>query len=225
MHNFFWVFETMKTTKTAFFLLLFFLLAIPRGAFAQGEFLDLDSFGGSSDSGFLSGDYVSSAPSDSASGGDLLATASGYLAGSGGDTAGELAGGMAGDLTTSVVSGMVGGGFQGEILGGLAGDLVSDWVGDQASTWVSGQISELTGSDMFGDFLGDLLSVPEISSLQETLNGMASSMQSAIVTPNIPHYRILWMFSGESAIDEVKSLFSGNYSNLQEGLENLKQMF
>lgn len=224
MHNFFWGFETMKTAKTALFLFLFFLLAVPQVTFAQGEFLDLDSFGGSSDSGFLSGDYVSSSPG-SGSGSDLVATASGYLAGSAGESAGDLAGGMAGDLTSTMVGNMVGGGFQGEIIGGLAGDFVSDWVGDQVGSWASGQISDLTSSEMFGDFLGDLLSVPEISSLQETLNGMASSMQSAIVTPNIPHYRILWMFSGESVFDEIKSLFSGNYSNLEEGLENLKQMF
>ena len=50
-------------------------------------------------------------------------------------------------------------------------------------------------------------------------------MQGALIGPNIPHYRILWMFSGESVVDEVKSLFNGDFSNLEEGLDNLKQMF
>ena len=109
-----------------------------------------------------------------------------------------------------------GGGILGDMLGSAAGDLVSDWAGDA--------IGDLLGDSM-GDLVGDLLSIPEIKSIQETLGGMASSFKGALISPNLPYYRVLWMFSGESVVNEVKSLFSGDYSNIEEGIGNLKEMF
>ena len=131
----------------------------------------------------------------------------------------ELSGSGSGILSGDSVSAPHDSASSGDLVSSVAdsiaskgGDLVGDAVGDFAN-------------DMFGDMLGDLLSIPEIGSIQETLNGLASSMQGALIGPNIPHYRILWMFSGESVVDEVKSLFNGDFSNIEEGLDNLKQMF
>ena len=198
----------MKTTKALLILFLFLLFAFPQAAFAQGEFLDLsDISGGSSDSGFLSGDFVSSSQdSDLAGGlGDALTDA---ISSAGGDLAGDLAG--------DAVSNAVGGGILGDMLGSAAGDLVSDWAGDA--------LGDLMG-DTMGDLVGDLLSISEIKSIQETFSGMASSFKGALISPNLPYYRVLWMFSGESVVNEVKSLFSGDYSNIEEGLGKLKEMF
>ena len=203
-----------KTAKTILFLLLMLLLAAPRAAFAQGEFVDLAELSGAG-SGILSGDSVS-APHESASSGDLVSSVADSIASKGGDLVGDAAGDFAGDMTSDLVGGMLGGGMLGDMAGDYAGDLVSDLVGDAVGDFAN---------DMFGDMLGDLLSIPEIGSIQETLNGLASSMQGALIGPNIPHYRILWMFSGESVVDEVKSLFNGDFSNIEEGLDNLKQMF
>ena len=198
---------TMKTTKTVLVLFLLLLFAFPRPVFAQGEFLDLSDIGGASDSGFLSGDLVAS-PQDSG-GGDLGSSISDAIFSTGGDLAGDMAGDM--------VSSAVGGGFLGDMLG----DAASGWVGDL----VTDSLGDAFGDSLSGIFNDAISSIPEIRNIQETLEGMASSMQGAIIGPNIPHYRILWMFSGESVINEVKSIFSGNYSNVEAGLENLKQMF
>ena len=206
MQNYFWEYE-MKNTKTILVLFLLLLFALPRTAFAQGEFLDLSDIGGASDSGFLSGDLVAS-PQDSG-GGDLGSSISDAIFSTGGDLVGDMAGGM--------VSSAVGGGFLGDMLGDAAGG----WVGDL----VTDSLGDAFGDSLSGIFNDAISSIPEIRNIQETLEGMASSMQGAIIGPNIPHYRILWMFSGESVINEVKSIFSGNYSNVEAGLENLKQMF
>ena len=194
MPSCFWGFE-MKTMKTAIVLFLFLLLALPRTAFAQGEILDLSEVSGStSESGFLSGDKVSTIT----------------------DAIGEATGDMAGDMAGSAVSNM--------LMGGVVGDLAGDYVSDLVSGAVGDWASDMAG-DLFGDLAGDLLSVPEISSIIGSLDGMASSMKGAMVGPNIPYYRVLWMFSGESVVNEIKSLFSGDFSNLEEGLNNLKEMF
>lgn len=194
MPSCFWGFE-MKTTKTAFVLFLFLLFALPRTAFAQGEFLDVSEVSGkTSESGFLSGDLVSSIT----------------------DSIGDATGDMAGDMAGSAVENMLMGGVVGDLAGGYVSDFVSDKVGDWAS--------DMAGN-LFGDLAGDLLSAPEISSIIGSLDSMASSLQGAMVGPNIPYYRVLWMFSGESVVNEIKSLFSGDFSNLEEGLNNLKEMF
>ena len=194
MPNFFWGFE-MKTMKTALVLFLFLLLALPRTAFAQGEFLDVSEVSGkTSESGFLSGDKVSSIT----------------------DSIGDAMGDVAGDMAGSAVENMLMGGVVGDLAGDYVTDLVSDAVGDWAS--------DMAGN-LFGDLAADLLSAPEISSIIGSLEGMASNLQGAMVGPNIPYYRVLWMFSGESVVNEVKSLFSGDFSNLEEGLNNLKEMF
>ena len=194
MPSCFWGFE-MKTMKTTIVLFLFLLFALPRAAFAQGEFLDLSEISGSSsESGFLSGDKVSSIT----------------------DAIGGATGDMAGDMAGSAVENMLLGG----VVGDLAGDYVSDLVGDAVGDWAS----DMAG-DLFGDLANDLLSASEISSIIGSLDGMASSLKGAMVGPNIPYYRVLWMFSGESVVNELKSLFSGDFSNLEEGLNNLKEMF
>ena len=208
MQAFFWGCDAMKTKPSFLVLFLFLLFVFPRTAFAQGEFLDLSDIS-SSGSGFLSGDYVSSSPSQDSgladSLGDSLTDA---ISSAGGD--------LAGNVASSAVSGAVGGGLFGDMLGDAAGDWVSDWAGDA--------IGDLMGDSM-GDLVGDILSIPEIKSIQETLGGMASSFKGALVSPNLPYYRVLWMFSGESVINEIDSLFSGDYSNLEEGLNNLKELF
>ena len=209
MQAFFWGCDAMKTTKAFSVLFLFLLLALPRTAFAQGEFLDLSDIS-SSDPGFLSGDFVSSSSSQDSGGfadslGDSLTDA---ISSAGGDLVGNAAG--------SAVSNAVGGGFLGDMLGDAAGDLVSGWASDA--------IGDLMGDSM-GDLVGDLLSISEIKSIQETLSGMASSFKGALIAPNLPYYRVLWMFSGESVVNEVKSLFSGDYSNIEEGIGKLKEMF
>lgn len=208
MRAFFWGCDVMKTAKAFSILFLFLLVAFPRTAFAQGEILDLPDFsGGSSDSGTLSGDLVSSTQNSDFAGdmGDALTDA---VSSAGGDLAGNIAG--------SAVSNAVGGGLLGDMLGDAAGDLVSDWAGDA--------ISDMLG-DSLGDMVGDLLSIPEIGSIQETLGGMASSLKGALVSPNLPYYRVLWMFSGESVVNELKSVFNGDFSNIEEGMSNLKELF
>jgi len=196
----------MKTTKTILFLILFSLLAFPGAAFAQ-ELLDVSDFSdSSSDFGSLSGDLVSSIP-------DAV-----------GEAAGDLAGTLTGDLIDSTLGGamgnVIGGDIMTSLVSGFASDAVSGYVGDAVSGWVGDNASGFLGS-----LAGDMLSLPEINSVIGSLDGIASSMKGAIVGPNIPYYRVLWMFSGESVINEVKSLFSGDYSNLEEGLNNLKDMF
>ena len=200
---------TMKTTKAFLFLILFTLLAFPRTAFAQ-ELLDVSEFSDSSDSGFLSGDLVSSF-ADSASE-------------AAGDAAGDLAGTFTGDLIDSTLGSAMGNIVGGDVVTGM----VSDWASDKVSGWVSDKVSGWV-SDNAGGFLGslagDMLSIPEISNIIGSLDDMASAMKGALVGPNIPYYRVLWMFSGESVINEIDSLFSGDYSNLEEGLGKLKEMF
>ena len=196
----------MNKTKQFFILFLFLLFAFPRKAFAQGEFLDLSDIS-SSDSGFLSGDYVSSSQ-DSGLADSLGDAVTDAISSAGGD--------LAGNVASSAVSNAAGGGFLGDMLGDAAGDLVSDWASDA--------IGDLIGDSM-GDLVGDLLSISEIKSIQETFSGMASSFKGALVSPNLPYYRVLWMFSGESVVNEVKSLFNGDYSNIEEGIGNLKEMF
>ena len=208
MRAFFWGYDAMKTTRAFSVLFLFLLFAFPRAAFAQGEFLDLsDISGSSSDSGFLSGDLVSSTQKSDLAGdlGDALTDA---VSSAGGDLAGNIAG--------SAVSGAVGGGVLGDMLGDAAGDWVSDWASDA--------IGDMLG-DSLGDMVGDLLSIPEIGSIQETISGMASSLKGALVAPNLPYYRVLWMFSGESVVNELKSVFNGDFSNIEEGMSNLKELF
>ena len=196
---------TMKTAKAFLFLILFALLAFPRAAFAQ-ELLDVSEFSDSSDSGFLSGDFVSSF-TDSI--GDSV-----------GDAAGDLASDFVGGLAGSAAENMIGGG----VVGGMVGDWVSDKVGGYVGDAVSGWVSDKAGG-FLGDLAGDMLSIPEISNIIGSLDDIASNLQGALVGPNIPYYRVLWMFSGESVINEIDSLFSGDYSNLEEGLGKLKEMF
>ena len=201
----------MKTTKTKAFSALFLLLlfALPPTAFAQGEILDLDSSGSSSDSGFLSGDYVSSSSSQDSGLADSIGDAvTDEVSSAGGD--------LAGNLASSAVSSAAGGGVIGDMLGSAAGDMVSDWASDA--------LGDLMG-DSLGDLVGDLLSIPEIGSIQETISGMASSLKGALIAPNLPYYRVLWMFSGESVVNELKSVFNGDFSNIEEGMSNLKELF
>ena len=105
--------------------------------------------------------------------------------------------------------------------GGILGDMASGYVGDLVNDAVSGYVG-----DAVSGLLGDaILSIPEIGSLQGTIDGLASSLKSAVIGPNIPHYRLLWMFSGESVVNEVKSLFNGDFSNIEQGINNLKELF
>lgn len=236
MQSFFWGCDTMKTIKAFPVLFLLLLLAFPRTAFADdsdtlsgmGDYMKEISSSGSTDTGFLSGGSFLDAGSSSSDGGlvhppsdaplgdklsgDLVSSVSDSVSSAGGNLAGDLAGNLTENLTGSILGDNV------------VGDMVSDYLGGAVSDYVSDAVGGYLGDTAEG-LLGDLLSISEISSIQETLNNLSSSMQGALVGPNIPHYRILWMFSGESVVDEVKSLFNGDFSNIQEGIGNLKEMF
>lgn len=51
--------------------------------------------------------------------------------------------------------------------------------------------------------------------------------EMAIVGPTIPHKRVLWLFSGESLLDSITSLWNGvtgnaEYKNQESAFESLK---
>ncbi len=220
----------MTTRKIYHVLLLLLPFALTRTAFAD----DSDTLSGmadymseisSSGSGStLPGDFVlgaggsSSSPTDGppggeSLGGDLVSSVTDSVSGFGGDMIGGAAGDMAGGLAEGLTGSLVGGGILGDMASGYVGDLVNDAVSGYVGDAVSG-------------LLGDaILSIPEIGSLQGTIDGLASSLKSAVIGPNIPHYRLLWMFSGESVVNEVKSLFNGDFSNIEQGINNLKELF
>lgn len=236
----------MKTMQTCLVLFLLLALALPRTAFADdkvsgmADYMSEISSSGYDGGSILSGDYVLGTGGSSSSGGgssssgggssssggetlggDLVSSVTSSVSGFGGDlvggAAGDMAGGAAGKLAGSAASSMFGGG----VAGSLIGDFVSDKVGGYVSDKVGGFVSDKVGG-MIGDAI---LSIPEIGSLQETINGLASNLKAAVIGPNLPHYRILWMFSGESVINELDSVFSGDYSNIEQGFQNLKEMF
>lgn len=226
----------MKTMKLYLVLFLLLPFALTRTAFAD----DSDTLSGmadymseisSSGSGStLPGDFVLGAGGSSSSdsgihaptdgppggeslGGDLVSSVTDSVSGFGGDMIGGASGDMAGGLAEGLTGSLVGGGILGDMASGYVGDLVNDAVSGYVGDAVSG-------------LLGDaILSIPEIGSLQGTIDGLASSLKSAVIGPNIPHYRLLWMFSGESVVNEVKSLFNGDFSNIEQGINNLKELF
>lgn len=229
----------MKTMQTCLVLFLLLVLALPRTASADdkvsgmADYMSEISSSGYDGGSILSGDLVLGAGGSSSSGGgtdgsggetlggDLVSSVTSSVSGFGGDlvggAAGDMAGGAAGKLAGSAASSMFG--------GGVAGSLVGDFVSDKVGGYVSDKVGSFV-SDKVGGMIGDaILSIPEIGSLQETINGLASSLKSAVIGPNLPHYRILWMFSGESVINELDSVFSGDYSNIEQGFQNLKEMF
>ena len=225
----------MKTMQTCLVLFLLLALALPRTAFADdkvsgmADYMSEISSSGYDGGSILSGDLVLGAGGSSSSGGsggespggDLVSSVTDSVSGFGGDlvggAAGDMAGGAAGKLAGSAASSMFG--------GGVAGSLVGDFVSDKVSGYVSDKVGGFV-SDKVGGLIGDaILSIPEIGSLQGTIDSLASSLKSAVIGPNLPHYRILWMFSGESVINELDSVFSGDYSNIEEGFQNLKELF
>jgi hypothetical protein len=202
----------MKTTKNAFLLFVFLLFAFPQTILADGGFLDAGDSGESSSSGFLSGDSVADAGSMGNgffASGDLVSFGDSI-----GDKVGDMIGDAVGDMVSSITEETMSSmGLAGNLLGGVAGNMAGKLAGDKIG-------------DMVGDYLSDAFSsIAGIDEIQNKINGVSSSAKFALVGPNIPHFRILWMFSGESAIDEIKALFSGDYSNIKDGIRDLKDMF